>query len=43
MTNCQVASGKFIVDSKEIDSSDESYDEEKARRLWDASCKWCGL
>ena len=35
--------GKFIVDGKEIPSSDESYDEEKARRLWDESWKWCGL
>ena len=35
--------GKFIVDGKEIPSSDESYDEEKARRLWEMSCEWCGL
>jgi retinol dehydrogenase 12 len=35
--------GKFIVDGKEIPSSDESYDENKARRLWDCSCTWCGL
>ena len=35
--------GKFIVDGKEISSSDESYDEEKARRLWDLSLTWCGL
>ena len=35
--------GKFIVDGKETPSSDESYDEEKARRLWEMSCEWCGL
>jgi retinol dehydrogenase-12 len=35
--------GKFIVDGKERRSSDESYDEEKARRLWEASWAWCGL
>src|SRR5512136_1355558 len=35
--------GKFIVDGKERRSSDESYDEEKARRLWDLSWTWCGL
>jgi len=35
--------GKFIVDGKERRSSDESYDEEKARRLWEVSWAWCGL
>ena len=35
--------GKFIVDRKEINSSDESYDVEKARRLWEASAQWCGF
>jgi retinol dehydrogenase-12 len=35
--------GKFIVDGKERLSSDESYDEAKARKLWDLSWKWCGL
>lgn len=35
--------GKFIVDGKEKRSSDESYDEAKARRLWELSLKWCGL
>jgi len=35
--------GKFIVDGKERRSSDESYDEQKARKLWDLSWKWCGL
>ncbi len=35
--------GKFIVDGKEKRSSDDSYDEEKARRLWELSWVWCGL
>ena len=35
--------GKFIVDGKEKRSSDDSYDEEKARRLWERSEAWCGL
>jgi retinol dehydrogenase-12 len=35
--------GKFIVDGKETPSSDESYDEEKAQRLWEMSRLWCGL
>jgi retinol dehydrogenase 12 len=35
--------GKFIVDGKEIPSSDESYDEEKARHLWEMSWMWCNL
>jgi len=35
--------GKFIVDGKEKRSSDESYDEEKARRLWELSMEWCGI
>ena len=35
--------GKFIVDGKERLSSEESYDEEKARRLWELSWQWCGL
>jgi retinol dehydrogenase-12 len=35
--------GKFIVDGKEKRSSDDSYDVEKARRLWELSWKWCGL
>jgi hypothetical protein len=39
----ETVGGRFIVDKKEIASSDESYDQEKAQRLWDASCKWCGL
>jgi NAD(P)-dependent dehydrogenase (short-subunit alcohol dehydrogenase family) len=35
--------GKFIVDGQEKRSSDESYDEEKAKRLWEQSWQWCGL
>jgi retinol dehydrogenase-12 len=35
--------GKFIVDGKEKASSKDSYDEEKARRLWERSEEWCGL
>jgi NAD(P)-dependent dehydrogenase (short-subunit alcohol dehydrogenase family) len=35
--------GKFITDGKERRSSDESYDEAKARKLWDLSWMWCGL
>ena len=35
--------GKFITDGKERLSSDESYDETKARKLWDLSWTWCGL
>ena len=35
--------GRFIVDGKEIRSSQESYDEPKARRFWELSWAWCGL
>jgi NAD(P)-dependent dehydrogenase (short-subunit alcohol dehydrogenase family) len=35
--------GKFIVDGKEKRSSDESYDQAKAQRLWELSWEWCGL
>lgn len=35
--------GKFIVDGKERLSSDDSYDEQKAKRLWELSWAWCGL
>ncbi|MGB8648305.1 MAG: SDR family NAD(P)-dependent oxidoreductase [Anaerolineae bacterium] len=35
--------GKFIVDGKERRSSDESYDQDKARRLWEQSWAWCDL
>jgi len=37
------AGGSFIADGREIRSSVDSYDEGKARRLWELSCKWCGL
>ena len=35
--------GKFIVDGEEKESSVDSYDEEKARVLWEKSLAWCGL
>ncbi len=35
--------GKFIVDGEAIPSSDESYDEGKAVRLWQSSMVWCGM
>jgi NAD(P)-dependent dehydrogenase (short-subunit alcohol dehydrogenase family) len=35
--------GRFIVDGKERRSSEESYDEAQARRLWEMSWLWCGL
>lgn len=35
--------GKLIADGVEVRSSVDSYDEDKARRLWEQSCKWCGL
>ncbi len=35
--------GKLIADGVEVPSSDESYDEQKARRLWEMSWVWCGL
>lgn len=35
--------GVFIVDGQEKRSSDESYDEARARRLWEESWSWCGL
>jgi NAD(P)-dependent dehydrogenase (short-subunit alcohol dehydrogenase family) len=35
--------GKFIVDGKERRSSDASYDEAQARKLWELSWTWCGL
>ncbi len=35
--------GKFVVDGRETPSSEESYDEQKARRLWEMSLQWCGL
>jgi NAD(P)-dependent dehydrogenase (short-subunit alcohol dehydrogenase family) len=39
----ETTGGKFIFDAKEIRSSDESYDEDKARLLWERSLQWCGL
>jgi retinol dehydrogenase-12 len=41
--NLEGIGGKFIVDGKEKRSSDESYDEEKAKHLWEKSWQWCGL
>ena len=41
--NLEGVGGKFIVDGKEKRSSEESYDEEKARHLWEMSWAWCGL
>ena len=35
--------GRFIVDGHERRSSEESYDEAKALRLWEMSRVWCGL
>ena len=35
--------GKFFKDQAEAASSEESRDLEKAQRLWDASCSWCGI
>jgi NAD(P)-dependent dehydrogenase (short-subunit alcohol dehydrogenase family) len=35
--------GKLIADGVEVRSSEESYDEVKARRLWELSWVWCGL
>lgn len=35
--------GRFIVDGKDTPSSEESYDEAKARKLWEVSWTWCGL
>jgi NAD(P)-dependent dehydrogenase (short-subunit alcohol dehydrogenase family) len=35
--------GKFIVDGRVKRSSEESYDEAKAKHLWERSWEWCGL
>ncbi len=35
--------GKFIVDGNERPSSEASYDETQARKLWELSEAWCGL
>lgn len=37
------SSGRYFEKKKENHSSSESYDEEKARLLWDATCKLVGL
>lgn len=37
------AGGKFIVDGNERASSEASYDEAQARKLWELSEAWCGL
>lgn len=39
----ETVGGKFIVDGKEIPSSEDSYDEKKAQQLWEMSEKWCHL
>ena len=36
-------SGKFIKDRLIEPSSDESNDEQKAKKLWEKSCEWCGI
>lgn len=36
-------SGKYFVKERAVASSQESYDEEAARRLWDISCRMTGL
>jgi hypothetical protein len=33
-------SGKYFVKGQPAQSSEESYDQEKAARLWDSSLKW---
>ena len=35
--------GQLIADGIAVRSSVDSYDEQKARRLWDMSWQWCGL
>jgi NAD(P)-dependent dehydrogenase (short-subunit alcohol dehydrogenase family) len=35
--------GKFFRDQAEATSSEESRDFVKAQRLWEASCRWCGI
>jgi NAD(P)-dependent dehydrogenase (short-subunit alcohol dehydrogenase family) len=37
------SSGNFIVDQHLVRSSDPSYDEKSAARLWELSEQWCGL
>lgn len=36
-------SGKYYYEKKEIKSSEESYNTEKAKKLWDLSTKLCGI
>jgi NAD(P)-dependent dehydrogenase (short-subunit alcohol dehydrogenase family) len=38
-----VKGGLLIADGAEVPSSPDSYDEAKARKLWDLSRAWCGL
>ncbi len=35
--------GRFIVDGEDTPSSEESYEEEEAKKLWELSRRWCGL
>jgi len=35
--------GKYFIKKNQVSSSPESYDEEKARRLWEVSEKLTGL
>lgn len=35
--------GRFIVDGKDTPSSEESYDEEKASKVWNLSQRWCRM
>jgi NAD(P)-dependent dehydrogenase (short-subunit alcohol dehydrogenase family) len=39
----EVSTGKYFDNKKEMRSSAESYDEEKAKLLWDTTCKLVGL
>ena len=36
-------SGKFFLLDTERESSEDSYNVAKARRLYDACCEWCGI
>lgn len=36
-------SGKYWDDCRPKPSSEASYDQEAARRLWEISCEWCGI
>jgi NAD(P)-dependent dehydrogenase (short-subunit alcohol dehydrogenase family) len=35
--------GRFFVDLREAEASDEARDPARAARLWDESCRWCGI